>query len=169
MNKHSFVCIILLSISNVNSYPIGPSECDLCQIFVKGGKNFLSYNHTIVELQDYLDVTCDFFGPYRNTCKEFLNTVTPNIISLINNNHTAVEVCSKTSSCINYDDINALFADIIQSVEAYVPNAYAYAEVDDDVSDDNNLIYTKVNITKPEVVSRPIIFEFIDFGDVADF
>ena len=167
MNKHSFVCILLLSIGKSSSFTIGPSECDLCQVFVSGGKNFLSYNHTIEEFEQYLDNTCDLFGHYRDTCKEFVTGFTPTIISLIDNNDTEVEVCTKTGSCIDYDNINLLFADIIQSVEAYDPNADAYAAYAAD--DDTDGVNVKDNITKPEVVSRPIIFEFIDFADVADF
>ena len=162
MNKLLLSSILLLSITSANSYPFGPSECDLCQVFVTGGKNFLLYNHTVSELEQYLENTCDFFGPYRNTCKDLVSSFTPTIITLINNNDTAIEVCSNACVCDNYDDINILFADIIQSVEAYDPDADIYAVYDDDVD-------AKDNITKQEVVSRPIIFEFIDFGDVADF
>jgi hypothetical protein len=168
MNKLLLASILLLSIGKSNSYPFGPSDCDLCQVFVAGGKNFLLYNHTVSEFKQYLENTCDFFGPYRNTCKDLVSSFTPKIIILINNNDTAVEVCSNAGVCDNYDDINVLFADIIQSVEAYDPTSDAYAAYaasayasDDDTNDSN--------IIKPEVVSRPIIFEFIDFGDVADF
>jgi hypothetical protein len=156
MNMLLVAAILLIGITDVNSYPIGPSQCDLCQVFVTGGKNFLSYNHTIVELQDYLDVTCDFFGPYRNTCKEFVTIFTPNIISLIDNNHTAVEVCSKTSSCLDYDFLNDFFEDIIEELEAYGPTI----DADDDIS------YEKMNDTKPNFDSLPILFELIDFGEM---
>jgi hypothetical protein len=167
MNKLFLTSILLLSIGKSNSYPFGPSDCDLCQVFVAGGKNFLLYNHTVSEFEQYLETTCDFFGPYRNTCKDLVSSFTPKIISLINNNDTAVEVCSNAGVCDNYDDINALFADIIQSVEAYDPTSAAYAAyVSDDVSDDDT---DDSSITKPAVVNRPIMFEFIDFVDVADF
>jgi hypothetical protein len=166
MNKLFLATILLLSITSSNSYPFGPSDCDLCQVFVTGGKNFLLYNHTVSEFEQYLENTCDFFGPYRNTCKDLVSSFTPKYIELINNNDTAIEVCSNAGVCDNCDDINAIFADIIQNVEAYDPTSDAYAAYAAYASDDDS---TDENITKPEVVSRPIIFEFIDFGDVADF
>jgi hypothetical protein len=159
MNKLFLASILLLSITGAISYPFGPSECDLCQVFVTGGKNFLSHNHTIDEFEKYLEYTCDFFGPYRDTCKDFVSNFASKYIDLIDNNDTAVEVCSKSGDCLDYDCVNVFFEDIIQSVEAHDPTADIYATY---INDDDN-------ITEPEVVSRPIIFEFIDFGDVADF
>jgi hypothetical protein len=166
MNKLLLSSILLIGFGQTNSFPIGPSDCDICQVFVKGGKNFLSYNHTIVELQNHLDLTCDFFGPYRDTCKFFVGELTPKTIVLIDNNDTAYDVCSQVGACVDYDYLNNIFSDIIDNVEGYDSTIDSYASVH--YPSDNNVIYEKANDTKPSVDSRPIIFEFIDFGDFGD-
>ena len=174
MNKLFLATILLIGFGKANSYPIGPSECDLCQVFVTGGKNFLSHNHTVDELKNYLDVTCDFFGPYRDTCKFFVGEFTPKIIDLIHNNDTAIEVCSKVDACNDNECVTDLFEDVINTVEAYDPaTAYAnaYATAYDtayayDSYESDNIIYEKVNDIKPTLDSLPVFFELIDFGDI---
>lgn len=101
-NTKVFVIATLLIIANIAS-AANPIECGLCDFVVTKAEQYLATNHTVTELETYLDKACDYFGKYSTICTDYVNQYLPNIITDIEDKYEPSEICQMLHACANND------------------------------------------------------------------